>query len=56
MRKVLFSMLIMGLSFKTVTAQTVKIDSEKLLGYYETQRYADAAYTSRGCILVIHRM
>lgn len=36
-------MLLVGLSFKTVTAQTVKIDTEKLLGYYENQRYADAA-------------
>lgn len=43
MKNVWFSMLLVGLSFKTVTAQTVKIDTEKLLGYYETQRYADAA-------------
>ncbi|WP_145953230.1 tetratricopeptide repeat protein [Chryseobacterium indologenes] len=31
------------LSFKNLTAQSAKIDTEKLLEYYETQRYADAA-------------
>lgn len=36
--------LLIGLSFNvTITAQTAKIDSDKLLGYYENQRYADAA-------------
>ncbi|WP_347218269.1 tetratricopeptide repeat protein [Chryseobacterium sp.] len=37
--------LLIGLSFNTATAQVqaAKIDPEKLLGYYETQRYADAA-------------
>ncbi|KAA2222658.1 tetratricopeptide repeat protein [Chryseobacterium sediminis] len=29
--------------FNTFTAQSAKIDTEKLLEYYETQRYADAA-------------
>ncbi|PTT41164.1 hypothetical protein DBR28_04630 [Chryseobacterium sp. HMWF028] len=31
------------LGFNKITAQSTKIDSEKLLEYYETQRYADAA-------------
>ncbi|PWN62802.1 hypothetical protein C1634_008480 [Chryseobacterium viscerum] len=31
------------LGFNKITAQSAKIDSEKLLEYYETQRYADAA-------------
>ena len=31
------------LGFNNITAQSAKIDSEKLLEYYETQRYADAA-------------
>ncbi|MDR3024998.1 tetratricopeptide repeat protein [Chryseobacterium sp.] len=31
------------LSFNSLTAQSAKIDTEKLLEYYETQRYADAA-------------
>lgn len=36
--------MLIGLSFNvTITAQTAKIDSDKLLGYYENQRYADAA-------------
>ncbi|WP_250254256.1 tetratricopeptide repeat protein [Chryseobacterium sp. Marseille-Q3244] len=43
MMKIWFSILLIGLSFKTVVAQTVKIDTEKLLEYYETQRYAEAA-------------
>ena len=34
---------IIVLSFKNITAQSAKIDTEKLLEYYETQRYADAA-------------
>ena len=29
--------------FNNITAQSAKIDTEKLLEYYETQRYADAA-------------
>lgn len=41
--KIWLSILLIGLSFKTVVAQTVKIDTEKLLEYYETQRYAEAA-------------
>ncbi|MDR6371018.1 tetratricopeptide (TPR) repeat protein [Chryseobacterium bernardetii] len=36
------------LSFKNLTAQSVKIDPEKLLEYYETQRYADAAQYLQG--------
>lgn len=43
MMKIGFPILLIGLSFQTVIAQTSKIDPEKLLGYYETQRYADAA-------------
>lgn len=31
------------LGFNSITAQSAKIDTEKLLEYYETQRYADAA-------------
>ncbi|CAI8875763.1 tetratricopeptide repeat protein [Chryseobacterium sp. IT-36CA2] len=31
------------LCFNNITAQSAKIDTEKLLEYYETQRYADAA-------------
>lgn len=31
------------LGFNNITAQSAKIDTEKLLEYYETQRYADAA-------------
>lgn len=31
------------LGFNKITAQSAKIDNEKLLEYYETQRYADAA-------------
>lgn len=31
------------LGFSSITAQSAKIDTEKLLEYYETQRYADAA-------------
>ncbi|PRB01665.1 hypothetical protein CQ046_14925 [Chryseobacterium sp. MYb7] len=31
------------LCFNHITAQSAKIDTEKLLEYYETQRYADAA-------------
>ncbi|MCD9616281.1 tetratricopeptide repeat protein [Chryseobacterium gleum] len=31
------------LGFNSITAQSAKIDAEKLLEYYETQRYADAA-------------
>jgi len=31
------------LGFNSLTAQSAKIDTEKLLEYYETQRYADAA-------------
>lgn len=42
--KIWLSFLLLGLSFNTVTAQTTKIDTEKLLEYYENQRYADAAY------------
>lgn len=41
--KIWLSILLIGISFKTVVAQTVKIDTEKLLEYYETQRYAEAA-------------
>ncbi|MDM1555182.1 MULTISPECIES: lipopolysaccharide assembly protein LapB [Chryseobacterium] len=41
--KIWFPILLIGLSFKTVIAQTAKIDPEKLLGYYETQRYEEAA-------------
>lgn len=41
--KIGLSILLVGLSFKTIIAQTAKIDHEKLLGYYETQRYSDAA-------------
>lgn len=43
MMKIWFYFVIIGLSFKTMEAQTVKTDTEKLLGYYENQRYADAA-------------
>lgn len=41
--KIWFSILLIGLSFKTLIAQNTKIDTEKLLEYYENQRYADAA-------------
>lgn len=41
--KIGFLILLIGLSFKTFVAQTVKVDTEKLLEYYENQRYADAA-------------
>ncbi|AZA93583.1 Predicted methyltransferase (contains TPR repeat) [Chryseobacterium nakagawai] len=43
MMKIGFLILLIGLSFKTLVAQTVKVDTEKLLEYYENQRYADAA-------------
>ncbi|OCA71040.1 hypothetical protein BBH99_13885 [Chryseobacterium contaminans] len=43
MMKIWLPILLIGLSFTTVTAQTTKIDTEKLLEYYENQRYADAA-------------
>lgn len=43
MVKTWLSILLIGLSFTTVTAQTTKADADKLLGYYETQRYAEAA-------------
>lgn len=43
MVKIWLSVLLMGLSFTAVTAQTTKVDADKLLGYYETQRYAEAA-------------
>nr|WP_315034769.1 tetratricopeptide repeat protein [uncultured Chryseobacterium sp.] len=36
------------LGFKNVAAQSIKIDTEKLLEYYETQRYADAARYLQG--------
>ena len=37
------AMPLIGLNFIILSAQTNKIDTEKLLGYYETQRYSDAA-------------
>lgn len=43
MMKIWFSIVLIGLGFRIMTAQTTKIDTEKLLGYYETQRFADAA-------------
>ncbi|RXM41234.1 hypothetical protein BOQ62_01480 [Chryseobacterium sp. CH21] len=43
MMKIGTCLCIILLCFNHITAQSVKIDSEKLLEYYETQRYADAA-------------
>ncbi|QIY90244.1 tetratricopeptide repeat protein [Chryseobacterium gallinarum] len=43
MMKIRLFLLIALISFLNMTAQSAKIDSEKLLEYYETQRYADAA-------------
>ncbi|KPE49201.1 tetratricopeptide repeat protein [Chryseobacterium indologenes] len=37
------SMFIIVLGFNTISAQAVNVDKEKLLEYYENQRYADAA-------------
>lgn len=41
--KIGISLCIILSGFSCVTAQSAKIDTEKLLEYYETQRYADAA-------------
>lgn len=41
--KTWISLLIVLISFENMTAQSAKINTEKLLEYYETQRYADAA-------------
>ncbi|WP_343658152.1 tetratricopeptide repeat protein [Chryseobacterium sp.] len=43
MMKIGISLCIILSGFSCVTAQSAKIDTEKLLEYYETQRYADAA-------------
>ncbi|UKB85754.1 tetratricopeptide repeat protein [Chryseobacterium sp. MEBOG06] len=43
MMKIWLSLLIAILSFKNISAQSAKIDPEKLLEYYENQRYEDAA-------------
>ncbi|WP_276877789.1 tetratricopeptide repeat protein [Chryseobacterium joostei] len=43
MKIVWLSCLFILLSLKNIIAQTTKIDTEKLLTYYETQRYGDAA-------------
>ncbi|MBO9691631.1 tetratricopeptide repeat protein [Chryseobacterium sp.] len=43
MMKLGISLCIILSCFSCVTAQSAKIDTEKLLEYYETQRYADAA-------------
>ncbi|GEJ43651.1 lipopolysaccharide assembly protein LapB [Chryseobacterium sp. ON_d1] len=43
MMKIGISLCIILSGFSCVTAQSTKIDTEKLLEYYETQRYADAA-------------
>lgn len=44
MMKTAICLCIILLGCKNLGAQSARIDSEKLLGYYETQRYADAAY------------
>lgn len=41
--KTWISLFIVLISFENMTAQSAKINTEKLLEYYETQRYADAA-------------
>ncbi|NIF06166.1 hypothetical protein F3J23_12015 [Chryseobacterium sp. Tr-659] len=41
--KIWLSLFAFLLGFKNTAAQSTKADSEKLLEYYETQRYADAA-------------
>ncbi|AZA83257.1 hypothetical protein C1637_24025 [Chryseobacterium lactis] len=41
--KIWISLSIILLGLINISAQGVKIDTEKLLGFYETQRYADAA-------------
>ncbi len=41
--KVWLALLIILICGKSLTAQAVKIDTGKLLEYYETQRYTDAA-------------
>ncbi|QXU49689.1 tetratricopeptide repeat protein [Chryseobacterium sp. D764] len=43
MMKIGICLCIILLGFNNITAQSAKIDTEKLLEYYETQRYADAA-------------
>lgn len=43
MMKIGICLCIIMSAFNNITAQSAKIDTEKLLEYYETQRYADAA-------------
>ncbi|MDW9381420.1 tetratricopeptide repeat protein [Chryseobacterium sp. JV558] len=43
MMKIGICLCIILLGFNNITAQSAKIDTEKLLEYYETQRYADAS-------------
>lgn len=43
MMKIGICLCIILLGFNNISAQSAKIDPEKLLEYYETQRYADAA-------------
>ncbi|MCW1962488.1 tetratricopeptide repeat protein [Chryseobacterium viscerum] len=43
MMKIGICLCIILLGLNNITAQSAKIDTEKLLEYYETQRYADAA-------------